>query len=101
MFLCCCIFFICFLLYSYIFNKMFILNALVVLESIMLISMIFMLFSLNMMLETKYMFLMVLTFAACEAAIGLSLLVSFIRLRGNNYMLSLFFAKNTWNFKFT
>nr|AQU71815.1 NADH dehydrogenase subunit 4L [Planorbella duryi] len=80
-----CILFVCFLLYTYMFNKYYILNALIILEAMMLITMIFVIFSLTT--ESKYMFLLILTFAACEASIGLSLLVSLIRFRGNNFLL--------------
>nr|YP_009462879.1 NADH dehydrogenase subunit 4L [Biomphalaria straminea]AUW35077.1 NADH dehydrogenase subunit 4L [Biomphalaria straminea] len=89
--------FVCFLIFSYLFNKKYILSSLIILEAMMLMSMVFMIFSLNNLYESMYMFLMILTFAACEAALGLSLLVSFLRLRGNNLLKSIVhFAKNSW-----
>nr|YP_009498361.1 NADH dehydrogenase subunit 4L [Biomphalaria sudanica]AWK49472.1 NADH dehydrogenase subunit 4L [Biomphalaria sudanica] len=91
--------FVVFLIISYLFNKKYILNSLIILEGMMLMSMVFMVFSLMSSYESMYMFLMVLTFAACEAAMGLSLLVSFLRLRGNNMLIALVhFAKNSWIF---
>nr|YP_009498374.1 NADH dehydrogenase subunit 4L [Biomphalaria choanomphala]AWK49485.1 NADH dehydrogenase subunit 4L [Biomphalaria choanomphala] len=89
--------FVVFLIFSYLFNKKYILSSLIILEGMMLMSMVFMVFSLMSSYESMYMFLMVLTFAACEAAMGLSLLVSFLRLRGNNMLIALVhFAKNSW-----
>nr|QNV11930.1 NADH dehydrogenase subunit 4L [Planorbarius corneus] len=89
MMMVCSIFFICFLVYSYLINSKYILNSLIMLEAIMLMTMIFLIFSLSSVQESKYFFLVLLTFAACEAAIGLSLLVTFMRLRGNNFVNSL------------
>nr|YP_001648715.1 NADH dehydrogenase subunit 4L [Biomphalaria tenagophila]ABO14135.1 NADH dehydrogenase subunit 4L [Biomphalaria tenagophila] len=89
--------FVCFLVFSYLINKKYILSSLILLEGMMLMSMVFMIFSLMSIYESMYMFLMILTFAACEAAIGLSLLVSFLRLRGNHLLKSIvYFAKNSW-----
>nr|AWK49511.1 NADH dehydrogenase subunit 4L [Biomphalaria glabrata] len=89
--------FVFFLVLCYLFNKKYILSSLIILEGMMLMSMVFMVFSLMSSYESMYMFLMVLTFAACEAAIGLSLLISFLRLRGSNMLIALMhFAKNSW-----
>nr|YP_010273929.1 NADH dehydrogenase subunit 4L [Bulinus truncatus]QYJ56632.1 NADH dehydrogenase subunit 4L [Bulinus truncatus] len=91
--------------YLFFFNNSYILSSLIILEMIMLLSMVFMIFSLGVIMESKYLFLLVLTFSACEASMGLSLLVSFMRLRGNNLMMSLslnsWYAKITWNCFFT
>nr|AWK49498.1 NADH dehydrogenase subunit 4L [Biomphalaria glabrata] len=89
--------FVFFLVLCYLFNKKYILSSLIILEGMMLMSMVFMVFSLMSSYESMYMFMMVLTFAACEAAIGLSLLVSFLRLRGSHMLIALtHFAKNSW-----
>nr|YP_010994947.1 NADH dehydrogenase subunit 4L [Polypylis sp. TS-2018]WOZ13955.1 NADH dehydrogenase subunit 4L [Polypylis sp. TS-2018] len=80
--------------YSFLFNSKYILNSLIILEMIMLFSMVFMLFSFNLIMMSKYMFLVVMTFIACEAALGLSMLISFVRLRGNNMINSL--SMNCW-----
>lgn len=91
--------------YSFFFNRFYILNSLIILEMVILLCIIVIVFSLGVIIETKYLFLIILCFAACEAAIGLSLLVRFIRLRGNNLIrrlaLNTFFAKNSWNSFFT
>nr|YP_001816803.1 NADH dehydrogenase subunit 4L [Elysia chlorotica]ACB70182.1 NADH dehydrogenase subunit 4L [Elysia chlorotica] len=65
------------------------LNILLSLEAIML-SLLVILYSFNSFSgEATYSFLILLTFAACEAALGLSLLVSMLRLWGNDYVNSL------------
>nr|YP_010970187.1 NADH dehydrogenase subunit 4L [Phyllidiopsis xishaensis]WNR50776.1 NADH dehydrogenase subunit 4L [Phyllidiopsis xishaensis] len=68
--------------------NMHILILLISLEALMLSLLIF-LFSFCMIYKNSYsMFLVLLTFAACEAALGLSLLVSILRLRGNDLVTS-------------
>nr|YP_010574489.1 NADH dehydrogenase subunit 4L [Onchidium reevesii]ADZ61658.1 NADH dehydrogenase subunit 4L [Onchidium reevesii]UZH97730.1 NADH dehydrogenase subunit 4L [Onchidium reevesii] len=59
-----------------------ILSLLVSLEAVMLSVLVFF-YSLSLLYSfTSHLFLMLLVFAACEAAFGLSLLVSLLRLRG-------------------
>nr|QLY89855.1 NADH dehydrogenase subunit 4L [Gyraulus laevis] len=82
------------LCYTFINSGKYILNSLIILETIMLFTMVFMIISLSWILESNYMFIMLMTFMACEAALGLSLLVSFVRLRGNNFIQSL--SLNCW-----
>ena len=77
------------------------LNLLISLEALML-SLLLFTYSVFMLLGTSaHLFLVLLTFAACEAALGLSLLVSILRIRGNDSIISLrsmiFFAQNTSN----
>nr|YP_010970200.1 NADH dehydrogenase subunit 4L [Phyllidiopsis shireenae]WNR50789.1 NADH dehydrogenase subunit 4L [Phyllidiopsis shireenae] len=68
--------------------NMHILILLISLEALMLSLLIF-LFSFSMIYNNSYsIFLILLTFAACEAALGLSLLVSILRLRGNDLVTS-------------
>nr|YP_010273968.1 NADH dehydrogenase subunit 4L [Bulinus globosus]QYJ56671.1 NADH dehydrogenase subunit 4L [Bulinus globosus] len=90
---------------SFFFNDSYILSSLIILEMIMLLSMVLMIFTMGIIMESKYLFLLILTFSACEASIGLALLVSFMRLRGNNLMSSMslnsWFAKGSWNSFFT
>nr|ABJ55887.1 NADH dehydrogenase subunit 4L [Smaragdinella calyculata] len=63
-----------------------VLSLLISLEALML-SLLFFLFSYMSMYSTNlFWFLVLLTLAACEAALGLSLLVSMLRLRGNDYI---------------
>lgn len=65
----------------------------IILEGIILISIVFSLYFLAC-IEDKTILIVLLTFAACEAAIGLSLLISFIRIRRNSYLNSL--SLHTW-----
>nr|YP_010996924.1 NADH dehydrogenase subunit 4L [Dendrodoris krusensternii]WPH63908.1 NADH dehydrogenase subunit 4L [Dendrodoris krusensternii] len=65
-----------------------ILTLLISLEALMLSLLVF-LFSFCLLNSSNYlMFLVLLTFAASEAALGLSLMVSILRLRGNDYVTS-------------
>nr|WNR50737.1 NADH dehydrogenase subunit 4L [Phyllidiella sp. c LZ-2021] len=65
-----------------------ILILLISLEALML-SLLAFIFAFCLVYEVSYsMFLVLLTFAACEAALGLSLLVSILRLRGNDFSTS-------------
>nr|QNV11794.1 NADH dehydrogenase subunit 4L [Planorbis planorbis] len=82
------------LCYAFMVNNKIILNSLIILETIMLFSMVFMILSLSWVVESNYLLIMVMTFMACEASLGLSLLVSFVRLRGNNLISSL--TVNCW-----
>nr|YP_009271539.1 NADH dehydrogenase subunit 4L [Hypselodoris festiva]ANX10019.1 NADH dehydrogenase subunit 4L [Hypselodoris festiva] len=66
-----------------------ILALLISLEALMLSLLVF-LFSFSMLFGSSFhIFLILLTFAACEAALGLGLLVSLLRVRGNDYVMSL------------
>nr|YP_010853526.1 NADH dehydrogenase subunit 4L [Tritoniopsis elegans]WGM82652.1 NADH dehydrogenase subunit 4L [Tritoniopsis elegans] len=65
-----------------------ILSVLISLEALML-SLLAMLYgSLSFLGLDMHYFLVLLTFAACEAALGLSLLVSILRIRSNDYISS-------------
>nr|YP_010429299.1 NADH dehydrogenase subunit 4L [Goniobranchus leopardus]USQ67478.1 NADH dehydrogenase subunit 4L [Goniobranchus leopardus] len=65
-----------------------ILILLISLEALMLSLLVFLL-SFSFLYGTSFhLFLVLLTFAACEAALGLALLVSILRLRGNDYVMS-------------
>nr|YP_010970174.1 NADH dehydrogenase subunit 4L [Phyllidiella zeylanica]WNR50750.1 NADH dehydrogenase subunit 4L [Phyllidiella zeylanica]WNR50763.1 NADH dehydrogenase subunit 4L [Phyllidiella zeylanica] len=65
-----------------------ILILLISLEALML-SLLAFVFAFCLVYKISYsMFLVLLTFAACEAALGLSLLVSILRLRGNDFSTS-------------
>nr|YP_010970161.1 NADH dehydrogenase subunit 4L [Phyllidiella hageni]WNR50672.1 NADH dehydrogenase subunit 4L [Phyllidiella hageni]WNR50685.1 NADH dehydrogenase subunit 4L [Phyllidiella hageni]WNR50698.1 NADH dehydrogenase subunit 4L [Phyllidiella hageni] len=65
-----------------------ILILLISLEALMLSLLVF-IFSTCLIFNMSYsMFLVLLTFAACEAALGLSLLVSILRLRSNDFVMS-------------
>nr|YP_010373162.1 NADH dehydrogenase subunit 4L [Aldisa cooperi] len=74
--------------------NMHILIMLISLEALMLSLLTFMLSFLLIHGMNFHLFLVLLTFAACEAALGLALLVSLLRLRGNDYVMSM----NSLNF---
>nr|YP_010415435.1 NADH dehydrogenase subunit 4L [Elysia atroviridis]USC52126.1 NADH dehydrogenase subunit 4L [Elysia atroviridis] len=74
---------------AFCFYQVHTLNILLSLEAIML-SLLVVLYTFNSFNGSpSYSFLVLLTFAACEAALGLSLLVSMLRLWGNDYINSL------------
>nr|YP_009349232.1 NADH dehydrogenase subunit 4L [Sakuraeolis japonica]APZ75717.1 NADH dehydrogenase subunit 4L [Sakuraeolis japonica] len=76
-------------LFSYAKLNVRVLSVLISLEGLMLSLLLLFFSSLTLMGTSKHFFLVLLTFAACEAALGLSLLVSVIRLRSNDYVASL------------
>nr|ABL09076.1 NADH dehydrogenase subunit 4L [Onchidella borealis] len=66
-----------------------ILPMLITLEACML-SMLLLVFSISMISTCSgFMTIIILVFAACEAAYGLSILTSLLRLRGNDLILSM------------
>ena len=77
------------------------LNLLIRLEAVILCLLLFSYSVFVMSGISSHLFLVLLTFAACEAALGLSLLVRILRVRGNDLVTSLsslrFFAQNTTN----
>nr|BBA10607.1 NADH dehydrogenase subunit 4L [Atractophaedusa antibouddah] len=62
------------------------LNCLLILESIMLFALTMILYLYFNAMTSGSMFLLILTLAVCEAALGLVLLVSYVKLSGNDYM---------------
>nr|YP_009826316.1 NADH dehydrogenase subunit 4L [Argonauta nodosus]QCI56214.1 NADH dehydrogenase subunit 4L [Argonauta nodosus] len=66
-----------------------ILNMLLGFEVLTLSSLFLFFFSVGMMSSNLYLLIVVAVFCVCEATLGLSLLVSFIRLHGNDYVSSL------------
>ena len=64
------------------------LSLLIILEAIILRLLLF-LFRYLIGVGALSWFLVILTFAACEAALGLSLLVRILRLRGNDFISTL------------
>lgn len=65
------------------------LNLLIRLEAVMLCLLLFS-YSISVILGVRsHLFLILLTFAACEAALGLSLLIRILRLRGNDLVVAL------------
>ncbi|YP_112442.1 NADH dehydrogenase subunit 4L (mitochondrion) [Octopus vulgaris] len=76
-------------LFVLLFQWKHILNILLGFEVLTLsvISMFF--FSVGVVSLNLYLVIIVVVFGVCEASLGLSLLVSFIRLHGNDYVMSL------------
>jgi len=72
---------------SFILNKSHIIILLLVLESIMLVLLVYLFFLLTEISINPYIFLILLTLRACEAALGLSILVSLIRFHGNDFII--------------
>lgn len=74
---------------------------LLLLESIILILICYFFFILIELGSDPFIFLLILTLGACEAALGLSLLVRLIRFHGNDQLRSVlrvkWFAKITYN----
>nr|BBA10106.1 NADH dehydrogenase subunit 4L [Megalophaedusa sugimotonis sugimotonis] len=66
------------------------LNALLILESVVLSSLVLSLFILSASMGNLYIFMLLLTFGVCEAGLGLSLLMSYIKITGNNYIMPMF-----------
>nr|UWT52304.1 NADH dehydrogenase subunit 4L [Neomphalidae sp. Hatoma] len=62
------------------------LSCLLSLEAMTLTLFIFMLGSISLSNPESYMVLMFITLAACEASLGLAILVSLIRTHGNDYV---------------
>nr|YP_010834658.1 NADH dehydrogenase subunit 4L [Coryphella verrucosa]WFQ82026.1 NADH dehydrogenase subunit 4L [Coryphella verrucosa] len=73
-------------LLSYAKLNMRILGVLISLEGLMLSLLVLLFSGLSFLGVGMHYFLVLLTFAACEAALGLSLLVSILRLRSNDYV---------------
>nr|YP_009408801.1 NADH dehydrogenase subunit 4L [Deroceras reticulatum]ASL05736.1 NADH dehydrogenase subunit 4L [Deroceras reticulatum] len=86
---------------AFIFNSAHIMALLLLLESMMLILMCYFFFILIELGSDPFMFLLMLTLGACEAALGLSVLVSLMRFHGNDQLSSVlsvkWFAKITYN----
>nr|BBA10139.1 NADH dehydrogenase subunit 4L [Megalophaedusa ducalis] len=64
------------------------LNMLIILEVMMMISLIVMLFILNVSFHNLSVFTLLLTLAVCEAGLGLSLLVTLVKITGSDYISS-------------
>jgi NADH-ubiquinone oxidoreductase chain 4L len=65
------------------------LMVLLFLEGVVLGLFTFLLFGLGFSISNLYLCLVLISFSACEAAVGLSLLVSLIRTHGNDFVSSL------------
>lgn len=82
------------LIQAFVYNRVHIISLLLLLESIILILMCFFFFVLIELGADPLMFLLVLTLSACEAALGLSILVRLIRFHGNDQLRSI--SRSKW-----
>nr|BBA10784.1 NADH dehydrogenase subunit 4L [Zaptyx kosakai] len=75
------------LLHIYLFSiSSFYLSTLLTLEAMVLALLIFsVVFSFNLM-ESLSLFLIILTLSVCEASIGLTLLISLVKVQGNDFI---------------
>nr|YP_004934951.1 NADH dehydrogenase subunit 4L [Peronia peronii]AEQ93869.1 NADH dehydrogenase subunit 4L [Peronia peronii] len=81
-----------FFIWTFSRQRLHVLSLLVCLEAVML-SVIVFYYSFSLLYSyTSHLFLMILVFAACEAAFGLSLLVSLLRLRGTDMISAMSFS---------
>nr|YP_010583789.1 NADH dehydrogenase subunit 4L [Octopus salutii]UXN83985.1 NADH dehydrogenase subunit 4L [Octopus salutii] len=76
-------------LFVLLFQWKHILNILLGFEVLTLSVLFMFFFSLSMISLNLYLVIVLIVFSVCEATLGLSLLVSFIRLHGNDYVNSL------------
>nr|BBA10658.1 NADH dehydrogenase subunit 4L [Megalophaedusa sugimotonis misaki] len=60
------------------------LNALLLLESVVLTSLVLSIFVIWVSVNNLYVFILLLSLGVCEAGLGLSLLMSYIKIMGNN-----------------
>nr|BBA10859.1 NADH dehydrogenase subunit 4L [Stereophaedusa tokunoshimaensis] len=73
------------LLVFFLFNtKTHFMRVILILEAIMLTALIISIFLLSMVQKEPYVFLLLLTFAVVEAALGLSLLLSYMKSTGSD-----------------
>nr|YP_010577088.1 NADH dehydrogenase subunit 4L [Japetella diaphana]UZN92534.1 NADH dehydrogenase subunit 4L [Japetella diaphana] len=66
-----------------------ILNMLLGFEVLTLSLLVMFMFSWSLISFSMYLVMVMIVFSVCEATLGLSLLVSFIRLHGNDYVSSM------------
>nr|BBA10253.1 NADH dehydrogenase subunit 4L [Oospira splendens] len=72
-------------------NKSYFISSLLILENMMLISLLILIFLSINVLGEHGLFLLVLTFSVAEAALGLSILVGYIKINGNQNISALSF----------
>nr|BBA10103.1 NADH dehydrogenase subunit 4L [Stereophaedusa tabukii] len=78
------------LLFFIFFNtKMHFLRAFLILEALMLNALVITIFVFSSFMFNPFMFLLLLTFAVCEAGMGLSLLLTYIKLNGSDLIKSI------------
>nr|UKT66240.1 NADH dehydrogenase subunit 4L [Haplotrema minimum] len=83
------------------FQKNHIISVLILLENMVLIMLLYYYFYCSSLLNSFSFLLIIMCLMACEAALGLSMLISMMRLYGNDFLSSMmnlvWFAKNSWD----
>nr|BBA10181.1 NADH dehydrogenase subunit 4L [Stereophaedusa interlamellaris] len=80
------------LLFFFLLNtKMHMLRAILILEAMMLNTLVISIFTLGGLQFEPFMFLLLLTFAVCEAGMGLSLLLTYMKTTGSDLIKSSMF----------
>nr|AZN62404.1 NADH dehydrogenase subunit 4L [Achatinella fulgens] len=89
-----------FLLIMFSMQRFSLLNCLILLESLVLFSIFYCYYNLLAFESSSINFILfLLVMAASEAAIGLTILISVIRLYGNDMFSSMYFFAKIWSFK--
>nr|YP_009184208.1 NADH dehydrogenase subunit 4L [Naesiotus nux]ALO20560.1 NADH dehydrogenase subunit 4L [Naesiotus nux] len=79
---------IIFMIYVFFISCNHVLSSLIILEFITLLMLVgYILLSSGFLMEIP-MFIILLSFSVCEAALGLTVLLSFIKLKGNDMLMS-------------
>nr|BBA10325.1 NADH dehydrogenase subunit 4L [Stereophaedusa gouldi] len=79
------LFFLMVLLVLFLFNtKIHYMRAILILEALMLTALLISFYILSLLHGEPFLFLLLLTFAVCEAALGLSLLLTYIKATGSD-----------------
>jgi len=81
------------LLYSFVNHSLHIISLLLILEALILILLVFIFYIVIEINNNPFMFISILTFGACEGALGLSVLVRLIRFNRNDYINSIISIK--------
>nr|BBA10016.1 NADH dehydrogenase subunit 4L [Stereophaedusa gouldi]BBA10166.1 NADH dehydrogenase subunit 4L [Stereophaedusa gouldi]BBA10391.1 NADH dehydrogenase subunit 4L [Stereophaedusa gouldi] len=83
------LFFLMVLLLIFLFNtKIHYMRAILILEAMMLTALLISFYVLSLLHGEPFLFLLLLTFAVCEAALGLSLLLTYIKATGSDMIKS-------------
>nr|YP_009558643.1 NADH dehydrogenase subunit 4L [Partulina redfieldi]AZZ06744.1 NADH dehydrogenase subunit 4L [Partulina redfieldi] len=88
-----------FLLIMFSMQRFSLLNCLILLESLVLFSIFYCYYNLLMFESSINFILFLLVLAASEAAIGLTILITVIRLYGNDLFSSMYLFAKIWKFK--
>nr|BBA10439.1 NADH dehydrogenase subunit 4L [Solitariphaedusa miyoshii]BBA10505.1 NADH dehydrogenase subunit 4L [Solitariphaedusa miyoshii]BBA10751.1 NADH dehydrogenase subunit 4L [Solitariphaedusa miyoshii] len=75
-----------FLFFIFFYTKLHYLSALLILEACMLIALLLCMCVVFNSFGTSSLFLTIMTLGVCEAALGLTVLLSYIKVKGNDYI---------------